>query len=105
MTSAADFHDPCPEGGEGVVDLGSGVRLKFTTRGEWGERIGILESHPTPRGGRCAGTVIFDVPGAAGLEGPRWQVHSWEPLTITPSVHCLSCGHHGWIRDGVWVPA
>jgi len=34
-----------------------------------------------------------------------WQVESWEPLTISPSVLCLICGDHGFIRNGSWVPA
>lgn len=36
---------------------------------------------------------------------PRWEVVSWEPLTLNPSILCLSCQLHGWIRDGRWVPA
>jgi Family of unknown function (DUF6527) len=40
---------------------------------------------------------------------PRWQVESWEPLTISPSVLCSldkgGCGAHGFIREGKWVPA
>lgn len=36
---------------------------------------------------------------------PRWQVVSWQPLTLSPSLLCRSCGLHGWIRDGRWVPA
>jgi hypothetical protein len=35
---------------------------------------------------------------------PMWQVHSWEPLTLTPSVLC-SCGWHGFITNGKWVRA
>lgn len=36
---------------------------------------------------------------------PRWEVQSWEPLTLHPSLLCRSCGLHGWIRDGAWIPA
>ena len=46
--------------------------------------------------------------GDAGIVGgvldPRWTVHSTEPLTVTPSVHCRGCGLHGFITDGRWVP-
>lgn len=34
-----------------------------------------------------------------------WTLVSWEPLTIAPSVLCVTCGDHGFIRDGKWVPA
>jgi len=33
-----------------------------------------------------------------------WDVQSWDPLTISPSVLC-SCGDHGFIREGRWVRA
>lgn len=36
---------------------------------------------------------------------PRWQVESWEPLTLSPSLLCRTCGLHGFIRAGRWVPA
>lgn len=35
----------------------------------------------------------------------HWQVQQTEPLTIAPSILCGTCGTHGWIRDGHWVPA
>lgn len=34
-----------------------------------------------------------------------WDLVSEEPLTLSPSLLCLACGHHGFIRDGKWVPA
>lgn len=88
-----------------ILDIGHDVRIMFTTRhGRGDARIGLIESHRAPDGRECGGSVTFLVPEAEGLPGPRWQVDSWEPLTISPSVLC-SCGHHGWIRDGRWVPA
>jgi hypothetical protein len=35
--------------------------------------------------------------------GPGWQVESWEPLTLNPSILRTECGCHGYIRDGKWV--
>lgn len=35
---------------------------------------------------------------------PRWEVRSGEPLTLFPSLLCRSCGLHGFITGGVWVP-
>jgi len=72
-------------------------------------RAGATILHPskgadgTLVGGDCIGSVLFDVPGSP-LQGPKWAVESWEPLTLSPSVAC-SCGDHGFIRDGRWVPA
>lgn len=37
--------------------------------------------------------------------GPNWTLVSMQPFHIEPSVHCLACGDHGFIRDGKWVPA
>lgn len=89
--------------GDGI-DLGPGVRCVFVT---WGphERAGILEEHVDARGQQCGGVVMFDLPGVAEAfpNHELWMVASFEPLTITPSVEC-SCGHHGWITDGKWIP-
>lgn len=98
-----DF-DPCPEGEEGVIDLGHGVRMKFFTASDVDGHAGLIESHPTPEGGRCSGAISFDVPGVE-REAVRWTVESWEPLTLSPSLLCRGCGHHGHIRNGRWEPA
>jgi hypothetical protein len=37
-------------------------------------------------------------------ESALWQVASWEPLTLSPSLLC-HCGDHGFIQQGRWVPA
>ncbi len=93
------------DAGLGILDIGHDVKIMFTTRhGRGDARIGLIESHRAPDGRECGGSVTFDVPEAEGLPGPRWTVHAMEPLHIEPSVLC-SCGHHGWIRDGAWVPA
>lgn len=100
-----DGYDPCPEGREGVVDFGHGVRGRFTVNGV-GQRVGMIESHDGPDGQRCAGSMLFNVIEAAdyGSNAPRWDVVSWDPLTLEPSILCGECGHHGYIRDGAWVP-
>jgi hypothetical protein len=35
-----------------------------------------------------------------GTEGWQWTGDD----TLHPSVHCTSCGTHGWWRGGGWVP-
>jgi hypothetical protein len=34
-----------------------------------------------------------------------WVVESENPLTLSPSLLCRSCGFHGFIKQGRWVPA
>lgn len=45
-------------------------------------------------------TAAWDEPS----RGHVWDVHSWTPLTISPSLlsHC-PCNDHGFIREGRWV--
>jgi hypothetical protein len=66
-----------------------------------------LIKHPRPDGsGECLSGIIPDRAPAAVISGrPTWHVESWEPLTLSPSVLCLECGDHGFIRSGHWVPA
>ena len=43
-------------------------------------------------------------PNSRGV--PVWDVIQEEPLTLSPSVQCQGhAHHHGFIRDGKWVPA
>lgn len=97
----------------GATDIGHGVLIVFFA-GRSYERVGLFYEHPTPDGGRHIGSIRFDLPGVAEEFPGRtlWQIHSWEPLTVTPSLLCERsrprglgrCGHHGWIREGLWVP-
>lgn len=105
-----------------ILDLGMGHTLQFTS---WKpdrsipenaerykdlddiEKYGALVRHKKPDGSECCGSVRFDTPEVNRVDpnrGPGWQVESWEPLTISPSLLC-SCGDHGFIRSGKWVPA
>lgn len=89
------------------MDLGHGVQIEFY---EWREHhpAGMIEEHDRPDGkGRCRGSVHFDVPGAAeAFPGvPLWTLESVDPLTLSPSLLCTVCGHHGFVRAGRWVPA
>ena len=54
----------------------------------------------------CIAAITFKSPTQAKVrpEGPTWDVASYEPLTVSPSILC-HCGDHGFIRDGQWVPA
>lgn len=102
-----------------VLDMGHGVTLRFV---QWApdrklnprwvdipdvERYGARITHPRADGSECDGFVTFDGEVQRRIEPdvPKWTVTSWEPLTLEPSVLCRRCGHHGFIRNGKWVPA
>lgn len=61
---------------------------------------------------RCVGAVWFDTPEVREMLAAIGQTDRWvwtveraDPLTLSPSIACRSCGDHGYIRDGCWVPA
>lgn len=33
-----------------------------------------------------------------------WRVESFDPLSLSPSLLCTSCGLHGFVRGGAWCP-
>lgn len=82
-------------------------RSAFPSREYLTKRTGLVP----PEGMElCVGAVNFDYgPDSPwrGLysNGAHWQVQSIEPLTISPSVLCVPCGDHGFIREGRWVRA
>lgn len=55
----------------------------------------------------CGSAITFDLPETKHLadDDHRWQVESWDPLTVSPSLLCRACGDHGLIVEGKWVPA
>jgi uncharacterized protein DUF6527 len=115
--TAADLEFP--------LDFGSGVRACWTS---WKpdrelnpqyegipdvERWGMILDHPDARNTaqRHHSGITFAGPVQAQIDPsrPAWQVESWEPLTLSPSILCnvdkSGCGLHGFIRQGLWVPA
>jgi hypothetical protein len=102
-----------------VIDLGHDHRLRFVG---WApdrelnpqfegipdvERYAAIVEHQTPTGEECAGGVTFDGEIARRIEPGKamWTVESWESLTLSPSLLCMRCGDHGFVRDGRWVVA
>lgn len=70
-------------------------------QGNW---VGIHEWH-LAEGKRCGGFVTFDTPEAHEVTteaSPKWTVESRDPLTLSPSLLCRRCGHHGFLRQGLW---
>lgn len=95
-----------------ALDLGGGHRFEFT--GIYGQPEDVIGGgihyHPKPAGaecegddGMCAGAVTFKGHGQDGH--PEWDVVSMDPLTLSPSLLCRTCGSHGFIRGGKWVDA
>ena len=100
---------------EDGIDIGHGHKIWFTG---WHpdrelnpqyahipdiERIGVL----IDTGNGCKSSALFDLPGVQELMPGRavWEVESWDPLTLFPSLLCRLCGDHGFIQNGRWVPA
>lgn len=92
----------------GLVDLGEGVMLEWLS---WRAhpRAAFVQQHPHPQqpGVRCAGSGVLDLPGVpeAFPGRPVWRVEQREPLTLTPSLLCTTCGHSGAVKEGKWIPA
>lgn len=85
-----------------TFDIGHGVTIWFVSTK--GVISGIGFEH------RCAGArpsqswIPFKGrPHGCDLIG--WTVETEDPLTLSPSILCPECGHHGFIRAGRWVPA
>lgn len=102
------------------IDLGLGYVLEWTC---WSpdrelnpqyegipdiEKFGAVITHTKPDGEECFHGIIFECPEARRVCRDRqamWDVECWDPLTVSPSLLCLTCGDHGFIREGKWVPA
>lgn len=66
---------------------------------------GIID-HVRQDGTPCRGAVTFDTPTMHQVfpDSHYWRLIMLEPLTLEPSILC-HCGDHGFIRQGIWVPA
>lgn len=90
------------------LDFGEGRSLRFTHHGD--DIVGAIDSHPCLKGlcePTCEGSISFAVPEAAAVANDHacWNVESWQPLTLSPSLLCRCCGNHGFVREGKWVDA
>lgn len=96
------------EPGEQAIDIGLGCFIEFA---EWGgEAAGINEFHRNAAGEWCTGWVAFKgSPWSLQFEKIKdfkcWDVVKLNPLTLSPSIKCTACGHHGHIVNGRWKPA
>lgn len=90
-----------------AVSLGHDTYWSKVFRGD--EWVGLHEWHKEPGSAfYSAGYIAFTgrpTPEWWSPSAPAWEVVSEDPLTLSPSLACGTCPHHGWIRDGIWVPA
>jgi hypothetical protein len=71
-------------------------------------RFTAIIAHTAPDGSPCesAATPDTEMARLAGMRDHQlWQLVSDDPLTLSPSLLCGRCGDHGFVREGVWVPA
>lgn len=82
------------------IDIGHGVSIEVRSLN--GVPNGVAYRHPPNANGTgsCEGYAPFGPPDSDG-----WTVERLDPLTISPSLLCRACGHHGFITAGRWVPA
>jgi hypothetical protein len=65
--------------------------------------VGWLHTHPDQRNPTAELCQSFCA--VRPLNGsPIHQVISVDPLTLTPSLQCRTCGAHGHVRDNLWEP-
>lgn len=72
------------------------------------ERCGAIVWHRNKEtGGVCCSGIHFDRPNVRAVFGDKtcWKVESEDPLTTSPSLLCMQCGDHGFIRNGKWIVA
>jgi hypothetical protein len=93
-----------------ALDLGHEHYLSWVIKTDEGPRIGATIEHTKPDGEPCLGGISWASSKweeERGLSGFKWKLESPEAdehITVSPSILC-SCGDHGFIRDGKWVPA
>lgn len=69
---------------------------------------GVAVAHPKigHKGEWCvsAAHIKGAIEAVLGSNIPVWDLVSEDPLHVEPSLLCRTCGDHGWIRNGLWVP-
>lgn len=93
------------------IDAGHGVSftIRYEKDGEpsaqGGDPIALYYKHDCSVHGDNAGAIELDVPQNDFVPADaKWQIESVDPLTLSPSLLCRACGHHGFLRNGRWEP-
>lgn len=84
------------------IDLGHG-HVFSEVLGTDDQLVGWLHTHPDKRS--VTGVLCQSFCAVRPLNGaPVHQVVCLEPLTLTPSLKCRTCGAHGNVTNGTWEP-
>lgn len=91
------------------IDLGHDHWLRFMAMSDESTltKIGAYINHHKPDGSPCRSAIYFDSEFVRKLLQGKigWKLESLQPLTVSPSILCLICQDHGYIREGKWVIA
>lgn len=87
---------------DGATFLDADHAYRFFYQSGSAEPAGLIESHRLEDGRWCEGSVAFK---GSGVGKPEWTVVLEDPLTLSPSILCRSCGSHGYIEGGRWRTA
>jgi hypothetical protein len=82
-------------------DIGHGVSIQrrwLMEDGAWRLNTIAYKHGCTHPGDSC-------IPVSPHPSGKHWTLESEDPLTLSPSLLCMVCQHHGFIQAGKWVPA
>ena len=68
---------------------------------------GINVYHKKPDGSECVGFVsirggTWSKQFESSHSHQAWDLVSREPLTLSPSILCRTCGDHGFVENGRW---
>jgi hypothetical protein len=84
---------------ESSVDVGLGIEILFMQDGE------VRVAHDCDRHIRLPNSKMLLRCAPRLMIGQGHTVVTREPLTIVASILCSDCGLHGFVTNGVWVPA
>lgn len=85
----------------GKLDLGHGHTFEATIDTKE-QLIGWLHTHPDPRNPNVLCQSFCAVRPLNGC--PVHVVLKADPLTLSPSLKCRTCGAHGEVTNGKWEP-
>lgn len=82
------------------IDIGYGLRMRECEQG-----YEVRHLCRTGQGDRPTDRDIWNAPVVDTANPGHHTLVSRDPLELTPSLQCPTCGLHGFVRGGRWVPA
>jgi hypothetical protein len=92
-------------GNESVFAIGIDEYADWETERNTGRRIGLHTWHWDDANQHWCGGWIGFINIEGHLDRSKHELVSEEPLTVSPSLLCPRCQHHGWVRNSRGVPA